>query len=139
MKSWLLDGNVLAALAIASHPHHERCRKWLADWLDGGNRFSTCPITEGTLIRLHTRYAEDASPAAGSEALRTLQRHPAHEIWLDNFSYADVQLDHLQGHKQITDAWLVDLARRRGGKLATLDVPLATLYPDVAFLIPVLP
>jgi len=29
---------------------------------------------------------------------------------------------------QLTDAWLVALARRREGKLATLDVSIVTLY-----------
>ena len=139
MKTWLLDGNVLAALAIGSHPHHERCRRWLADWLGGSHRFATCPITEGSLIRLHARYAEDPSPAAGGAALAALQRHPAHDLWLNNFSYSEVSLDPLQAHRQITDAWLVELARRRGGKLVTLDASVATLYPEDAFLIPVLP
>ena len=43
----------------------------------------------------------------------------------------------MQGHRQITDSWLVELARRQGGVLATLDVPLATLYPEVVELVPV--
>lgn len=139
MKTWLLDSNALGALAIQSHPHHDRCRHWLADWLAGENRFATCPLTEGTLIRLHARHAADPLPAVGIEALRTLQRHPAHELWLNNFSYAEVLLDHHQGHRQITAAWLIELARRRDGKLVTLDASIATLYPDDAFLIPVLP
>ena len=139
MKTWLLDGSVLAALAISSHPHHDRCHRWLADRLAAENRFSTCPVTEATLIRLHARYVEDPSPAAGQEALRSLQRHPAHELWLNNFSYAEVPLDELQGQRQITATWLVELARRRGGKLVTLDASVATLHPDDAFLIPVFP
>ena len=42
----------------------------------------------------------------------------------------------IQGHRQVTDAWLVELARRQGGRLATLDEPLADLYPQVATLVP---
>jgi hypothetical protein len=41
----------------------------------------------------------------------------------------------LQGPKQVTDAWLAELARRNGGLLATLDGALAATHPDVAELI----
>jgi hypothetical protein len=34
---------------------------------------------------------------------------------------------------------LAELARCHGGSLATLDLPIATLQPDAAFLIPVFP
>lgn len=43
----------------------------------------------------------------------------------------------LTGHRQVTDAWLAELARRKGGKLATLDAFLAALWPDATCLIPV--
>lgn len=43
----------------------------------------------------------------------------------------------LTGHRQITDAWLAELARRKGGKLVTLDEALYVLWPDVTFLVPV--
>jgi len=41
------------------------------------------------------------------------------------------------GHRQVTDAYLVALARRRGpqARLATLDDGLAQLYPATATLI----
>jgi predicted nucleic acid-binding protein len=42
----------------------------------------------------------------------------------------------LQGSNQVTDAWLAELARRRKGRLATLDSALAALHSDVAFLLP---
>lgn len=47
----------------------------------------------------------------------------------------DVSHHGLTGHRQITDAWLAELARQRGGKLATLDSGLAAFHPDVAELI----
>jgi hypothetical protein len=39
------------------------------------------------------------------------------------------------GHRQVTDAYLAALARRRQGRLATLDKGLAALHPDVAELL----
>jgi hypothetical protein len=41
----------------------------------------------------------------------------------------------LQGHRQVTDAWLVELARRNAGKVATLDQGLVATYPNDAVLI----
>jgi len=46
--TWLLDGNVLVALAMDSHIHHERVRLWF-DTLS--EPFATCAVTEGTLLR----------------------------------------------------------------------------------------
>ncbi len=40
------------------------------------------------------------------------------------------------GHRQVTDAYLAQLARIRNGQLATLDSGLAHLHSDVAVLIP---
>jgi len=42
----------------------------------------------------------------------------------------------LTGWADVTDAWLAELARRKAGRLATLDTRLATRHPDAAFLIP---
>ena len=36
----------------------------------------------------------------------------------------------------VTDAWLTELARQRKGRLATMDVALALLHPDVTMLLP---
>jgi predicted nucleic acid-binding protein len=139
MTKWLLDGGVLAALAIREHVHHERSRVWLGHELEQGSTYCTCPATEAAMLRLHMILAPDKSVAAAQRALQAVGAGPEHEIWLNNFSHADVPLDHLQGHRQLADAWLVELARRRGGRLATLDVSTVTLYPDDAFLVPVLP
>ena len=134
--AYLLDGNVLIALYIDDHPHHARVLNWFGS-IKGVAEFATCPVTEGTLIRLHMRHARDKSAAAAWRALGNCHSLEGHQFWLDNFSYAEVRPEHLRGHRQVTDAWLVELARRRMGKLATLDAALATLHPEVAELIPV--
>jgi predicted nucleic acid-binding protein len=59
-----------------------------------------------------------------------------HRFIDDGTSYLQVPNKGIQGHKQVTDAWLAELARRQGIKLATLDQGLAQEHPDVAFLIP---
>lgn len=39
------------------------------------------------------------------------------------------------GHRQVTDAYLVALARHHGGRLATLDRGLAALHGEDVFLL----
>lgn len=134
MSTWLLDGNVLVANALATHPHHQRIRRWRAT--TANDRIATCPVTEGTLLRIHMMQALDTSASAAWAALASIRAHPRHVFWPDNFSYTEIPPTRLTGHRQITDSWLAELARRRGGKLATLDDSLSALWPEVTVLIP---
>lgn len=127
----LLDGNVLVALTVLEHVHHHAAENWLAD-LDG--EFATCPITQGTLMRTVVR-AGRVSP----EALRLVGAITAdrrHVFWPDDVSFDDVRMTGVMGHRQITDAYLAQLARRHGGRLATFDGGLRELHPDVVDLVP---
>ena len=45
----LLDANVLIALLVDDHVHHGAAENWFVDM--SGN-FATCPITQGSLMRL---------------------------------------------------------------------------------------
>jgi hypothetical protein len=64
--TWLLDGNVLVALVIDSHVHHDRAHQWFATLAQ--DRFATCPLTQGTLLRVHMRSAANRSAAAAQGA-----------------------------------------------------------------------
>ncbi|MBN1171132.1 MAG: PIN domain-containing protein [Micromonosporaceae bacterium] len=127
----LLDANVLIALLVANHVHHEAAEEWLVS-LEG--RFATCPITEGSLVRLLLREGQTAEAAKG--AVAGLADHPRHEFWPDDVSYHGVQMQGVIGHRQVTDAYLAQLARSRNGRLATFDQGLAKLHQDVAVLVP---
>lgn len=133
--TWLLDGNVLVAMTLPDHEHFERVHRWLATVQDAP--LATCAVTEGTLLRLHMLHAQDKSPAAAWAALGSIRAHPRHVFWPDGFSYAEIDPTRLTGFRQVTDSWLAALARRRGGRLATLDLALSVLWPESAFLIPV--
>ncbi|MFT3990681.1 MAG: PIN domain-containing protein [Luteolibacter sp.] len=133
MSTWLLDGNILVALAVKNHTHRERCLRWM----ENVERFATCPVTEGTLLRLHMLLADDHSSEAAWRTLNVYRNHPKHVFWPDNFSCSEISPARLTGYRQLTDAWLVELARRKGVKLATLDEPLSALWPEVAVLVPV--
>lgn len=131
----LFDGNVLVAMAIPDHVHHGRVHRWLATIHK--DTFATCPVTEGTLLRLHMQFARDKSSAAAWSYLRMLHAHSNHEFWSEGFSHLEIDPTRLNGHRQVTDSWLAELALRHQGQLATLDDALAALWPDAVMLVPV--
>ena len=127
----LLDANVLIALLVDDHVHHVAAENWFAG--SSGN-FATCPITQGSLIRLLIR---EGQPAAAARAvLGGTTADPRHEFWPDDVPYTDVPVQGIIGHRQVTDAYLAQLARARGSRLATFDQAIAKLHTDVAELVP---
>jgi uncharacterized protein len=128
--SYLLDANVLIALTVQEHEHHESATIW-ASTVD---RFATCPIVEGALVRFLVRLGESAITA--TEVIQRIRDLPTCEFWPDSISYADIDLQHVVGHRQVTDAYLVSLARSRAAALATFDEALVSLFPGHTFLPP---
>lgn len=127
----LLDANVLIALVVSEHVHHDVATEWLSA-SDAG--FATCPITQGSLVRFLVRMGQSA--AAAREVISAIEGASRHEFWPDSVSFADIEIGGVVGHRQVTDAYLAQLARSRNGHLATLDTGLAHLHSDVAVLIP---
>lgn len=133
MTVHLLDGNVLVALADEAHVHHPAAVNWFA----GRNTpFATCPITQGTLLRMLLRHGAVDTAAQAGDVLSQLCAHPRHEFWAADLDYTEVSWSGVLGHRQVTDAYLAALARARSGRLATFDQGLAALHGDVAELIP---
>ena len=130
---WLLDGNLLVALTIDTHEFHHRAQRWFNSQTEP---FATCAITEGTLLRIHMKVAQDGSATAAWSVLEAIHAMADHVFWNDGFSYREVAFASVVGSKQVTDAWLAELARRHGAQLATLDIALAALHSDVGFLVP---
>jgi uncharacterized protein len=127
----LLDANVLIALLVDDHVHHEAAENWFVGF--NGN-FATCPITQGSLMRLLIREGQSAITArAVLSGTTTDQRH---EFWPDDLSYIDVPSQGIVGHRQVTDAYLAQLARAHGSRLATFDQAMAQLHRDVVELVP---
>jgi uncharacterized protein len=124
----LLDGNVLVALVTHSHVHHDAAQAWFAS---SNVPFATCPITQGTLIRLLMNVGKMTAQGA-VDVLTALVGHPRHRFWPDAFGYDAVNWTGVIGHRQVTDAYLAALARRHRGRLVTFDGGLAGLHPDVA-------
>ena len=128
----LLDGSVLIALSITNHVHHERAGRWFASV----RRCSTCPITQGTLLRTLVRTGLGVDTAL--RMLETLTGNERHEFWSDDRPYDAETVARVIGHKQVTDAYLATLARSHKGRLATLDEGFAVTHFDVVDLVPLL-
>jgi toxin-antitoxin system PIN domain toxin len=126
----LLDGNVLVALAVADHVHHNVVIEWFERVEE---RFATTPITQGTLIRLLVR--SGVSTQTALTVLDAITQHPRHVFWPDDRPYDAETLRGVVGHRQVTDAYLAALTRARGSRLATLDQGLAISQDDVAELL----
>jgi toxin-antitoxin system PIN domain toxin len=121
----LLDVNVLIALLDDAHVFSRRAN----DWLDiAPRRIATCPIVENGVIRIMGAPAYSAThratPEMVADGLRALAEALNHEFWPDDVSMLDeslVDFSRLHGHRQVTDAYLLALAVRRGGALASFD------------------
>jgi uncharacterized protein len=127
----LLDANVLIALLVDEHVHHEAAESWFSGTSES---FATCPVTQGSLMRLLVREGQSAPTAR--QVLAETTMHPRHEFWPDDVPYTDVPTEGIIGHRQITDAYLAELARVRGARIATFDRGMAKLHSDVAELVP---
>jgi len=129
----LLDVNLLIALFNEHHVHHEPAHDWFADY--HGQPWASCPLTEIAFIRI----LSDPSQRGGLIPLPTLADHLArfcrdeqHEFWPDAVSIYDdtlFDLSVVRGHRQVTDAYLLGLAVRRGGRLVTFDqsIPISSV------------
>jgi toxin-antitoxin system PIN domain toxin len=125
VASYLLDANVLIALAWSEHSGHERAGRWFARHAQSG--WATCPITQAAMVRVlsNPSFSEQALTPPG--ALQVLSRNVGvseHHFWSDSIGVREAleQMPAaLTGHRQITDAYLVALAIHNKGKLATLD------------------
>ena len=126
----LLDANALIALTLTDHEHHQRAASWAA----GVNRIALCPVVEGSLVRFLLRLGQSQSTAKA--VLEGLYASPRCEFWPDALSYRYADMDHVVGHRQVTDAYLSALAASNSGLVATFDQALAQAVPQHVVLIP---
>lgn len=133
MSPFLLDVNVLLALAWSRHSAHEVVGKWFARHSRSG--WATCPFTQSGFVRVlsNPAFSRDAlSPQRALQVLETNLNLPGHSFWPASISVLEA-LGHVErkltGHRQVTDAYLLGLAIHRGGRLATMDRGLAAVSP----------
>jgi uncharacterized protein len=121
----LLDVNVIVALFDADHLHHEAAHDWFADNRAGG--WATCPLTENGFVRILSNPAYGAAVERTVTLLDGLRRFCAsgqHHFWPASLSLRDERVFNLafvRGPRQLTDVYLLGLAKKMGGRLATFD------------------
>jgi uncharacterized protein len=125
MTAFLLDVNVLIALMWPAHEAHTQAQVWFSRKSRAG--WATCPFTQAAFVRIITNPAFSRDAVTPQEAVKLLGvnlNHPAHRFWADELSFVQATQPfdrRLAGHQQVTDAYLLGLARHKHGKLATMD------------------
>lgn len=120
----LLDINVLIALLDAQHVHHRTALTWLQANIAEG--WASCPLTQNGVIRILSQpaYPGSVPPAAVARRLAEATRTEWHRFWPDDVSLLDAEVanwDAVLGSRQVTDAYLLALAVRNGGRFVSLD------------------
>jgi hypothetical protein len=120
----LLDVNVLLALFDGEHAHHQRARAWWSEHRDAG--WASCPLTENGFIRIisNAGYPRPLAVADAIFVLRAQAALPGHAFWPDDIPALDAaffDVDRILGPRQLTDIYLLALAMKHGGRLASFD------------------
>ena len=125
----LLDVNVLIALLDADHASHRTAIAWFTEHAADG--WASCPITENGCVRImsHPSYPNAPPATAVVERLRGATAHTAHQFWPDDVSLLDghlIDAARIHGPRHLTDAYLLALAVKNGGRLVTFDGAIPT-------------
>jgi uncharacterized protein len=121
----LLDVNLLIALFDPAHVHHEAAHAWLE--ANREYRWATCAQTENAFVRVLSNPAYPGRGTTVEDAvsrLWTFCSEQEHLFWPDSVTVLDrrrFRWKHVQGHRQITDVYLLALAVSNQGRLATFD------------------
>jgi toxin-antitoxin system PIN domain toxin len=136
VTSCLLDTNLLIALLWPAHDDHAVALRWFSRHRAEG--WATCPLTQAGFVRIVSNPAFSRDAVQPREAIQLLAANTAakdHTFWADDASLAEAVAfagQRLVGHQQVTDAYLLGLAIRHGGHLATLDRRIGALIDGKA-------
>jgi toxin-antitoxin system PIN domain toxin len=125
MKVCLLDVNALIALMWPAHEFHEPAQQWFKKAARRG--WATCPFTQIAFVRIVSNPAFSPHAVTPAEALDLLFEnldHSQHRFWKDDLGVVQATnafRSRFQGHRQITDSYLLGLAARNNAALATFD------------------
>ena len=128
---FLLDVNMLIALAWDDHVGHQAAHRWFVDNTQAG--FATCHVTQSGFLRVSLQLygaSRRLTPQVAVQMLGSLTANGSHMFWEDGpvESTSDVW-SVVRTHRQITDTNLFLIARRNQGKLATFDGGIQSSLP----------
>lgn len=124
MSRALLDINVLLALLDGDHVDHRAAHGWLDREIHDG--WASCAVTENGVVRIMSqpRYPSPVAPSVVADLLEEACATSHHEFWPCDISLLDravIDRSRLHGPRQVTDAYLLALAVRRGARFVTFD------------------
>jgi predicted nucleic acid-binding protein len=119
---YLLDVNVLVALAHQDHAEHDKAGAWFKSACKVASVFQTCAITELGFVRVSVQAGLSADLAAAQGTLAGMKRSSPVPFALipDPLGAAEMP-KYVRTPAQLTDGHLVRLAETSGARLATLD------------------
>lgn len=129
--AFLLDLNALISLADPDAEHYQSMLRWFD--ATGKKDWGVCPLTEAGFIRVtaNPRYTGGKRTVAQAAAiLREFSTHPGYRYWPVRNSWAELTApfaSRIQGHQQITGAYLLGMAVQKKGVLVTFDRAIAYL------------
>lgn len=132
---FLLDINVLLALAWPNHQFHQRAHSWFSR--HGKAAWGTCAVTQLGFVRLSSNPAFTPlakTPREAADLLMAMTQREGH-FFLDSQPSLVTeplreQFTKITGHKQITDAYLIAICQVHRCKLATFDHKLMAIAPS---------
>ena len=121
----LLDVNLLVALFDPDHVHHQLAHDWFGEARASG--WATCAVTELGFVRVVSQPAYHSPVSRPADLVPLLRRFCSssdHHFWADTPSILENKLVNpalIQGSRQLTDVYLLAMAVRQRGRLATFD------------------
>jgi toxin-antitoxin system PIN domain toxin len=131
---FLFDVNVLIAMAWPTHDGHKKVQQWFSTHAPSG--WATCPITQSAFVRILSNPSFSPNALSPRDALALLQTnlaHSEHRFWPDEIGLVQALkplAPQLEGHQQVTDAYLLGLAMHKEGKFVTMDKSVVRLLPE---------
>jgi uncharacterized protein len=133
----LLDINVLIAIHDRDHVHHLQAANWLETHI--GDGWASCPLTQNGCLRIMSQpnYSSPQPIPALMAMLHRSTTSKVHETWSDDLSLLDERYflrEHIHGHRQLTDLYLLGLAVKHRGRLVSFDqrIPLSAVIGATA-------
>lgn len=126
----LPDLNVLIALTDPDHKLNTRAREW---FVSRQGTWGLCPLTESGYIRVTINPVMSKGERSLEQSIAILQALKGrgdHLYWEIDSSWVDLTApfaSRIQGHQQVTDAYLLGLAIRGEGEVVTFDRGLSYL------------
>ena len=131
MTRFLLDVSVLVALVRPRPEKHEKVVRWFR--ASAGKHWATCTFTEAGFVRIvsHPKFtAQSVDVAEALQLLSELIAMPGRQFWPMDMTFLEAVKpfeSRFFGHQQVTDLYLLSLAVRHKGVVATTDRGMASL------------